>query len=319
MLQFIHTVNLQTKPGGENLHNPIPDKYYRFAFENSLDAILLTHPNGSIVRANNAACLMFDRDEDEICKLGRYGIVDINDPRLYEALKERDVKGEARAELNFIRKNGDIFPVYVTSKIFHDDNNELWSVMIIKDVSHEKHSQIVIDKLHEDTLYLANHDYLTDALNRRGFMDVFQVELTRSEREGISCGIALIDIDYFKEVNDQFGHIIGDSILQYMVKILKECLRPYDIIGRFGGDEFILCLPNLSDENARIIGERLRSRIEQESFNYESQSIHLTISIGLKIIKPEMIRNIDMNKFVSDVDYLMYQAKRHRNSVYVSD
>jgi len=310
---------LQTKPGGENLHNSIPDKYYRFAFENSLDAVLLTRPHGSIERANNAACLMFERSENEICKLGRYGIVDIDDPRVSDAIKERDEKGEARVELNFIRKNGEVFPAYVSSKLFHDDNDELWSVMIIKDISHEKHSQIVIDKLHEDTLYLANHDYLTDALNRRGFMDVFQVELTRSEREGTSCGIALIDIDYFKEVNDQYGHIIGDSILQHMVSILKECLRPYDIIGRFGGDEFILCLPNLNDENARIIGERLRSRIELEAFHFESQTIHLTISIGLKIIKPELIRNIDMNKFVSDVDHLMYQAKRYRNSVYVSD
>jgi len=319
MLQFIHTINLQKKPGGENLHNLIPDKYYRFAFENSLDAILLTHPNGLIIRANNAACLMFDRSEAEICNLGRCGIVDINDPRLYEAIKERDEKGEARAELNFIRKNGEVFPAYVTSKVFHDEINELWNVMIIKDISHERHSQIVIDKLHEDTLYLANHDYLTEALNRRGFMDIFQIELTRSERDGTSCGIALIDIDYFKEVNDQFGHIMGDSILQCMVKILKECLRPYDIIGRFGGDEFILCLPNLNDENARIIGERLRSRIEQETFQYESQSIHLTISIGLKIIKPEMIRNIDINTFVSNVDDYMYQAKRYRNSVYVSE
>jgi len=319
MIQFKYTNILQTKPGGENLHNLIPDKYYRFAFENSLDAILLTRPNGSVIRANNAACLMFDRTEDEICQLGRYGIVDINDPRLCDALKERDEKGEAKVELNFVRKNGEIFPVYVTSKLFNDDNNEVWSVTIIKDISNEKYSQIVIDKLHEDTLYLANHDYLTDALNRRGFMDVLQVELTRSERENTCCGIALIDIDYFKEVNDQYGHIIGDSILQDMVLILKECLRPYDSIGRFGGDEFIVCLPNLNKEYVQVIGERLRSRIEQESFNKESQSIHLTISIGIKIIKPEVIKNIDINQFVSDVDHLMYQAKRHRNLVYISD
>jgi len=310
---------LTPQPGGENLNDLIPDKYYRFAFENSLDAILLTRPNGSIVRANSAACLMFERTEEEICKLGRYGIVDINDIRLNDAIKERFDKGEVRVELNFVRRSGTIFPVYVTSKIFYDDNNELWSVMIIKDISHEKYSQIVIDKLHEDTLYLANHDYLTDALNRRGFMDIFQIELTRCEREGSNCGIALIDIDYFKEVNDQYGHIIGDSILKHMVTIIKECLRPYDTIGRFGGDEFILCLPNLNDENARIVGERLRNRIEIESFQFETNSIHLTISIGLKILKPETIRNIDINKFVSDVDDLMYQAKRHRNSVNVSD
>jgi diguanylate cyclase (GGDEF)-like protein/PAS domain S-box-containing protein len=319
MIQSNYIDILRTKPGGENLHNLIPDIYYRFAFENSLDAILLTRPSGSIVRANSAACLMFNRTEEEICQLGRYGIVDIDDPRLNDAIKERNEKGEVRVELNFVRKDGTIFPVYVTSKIFYDDKNEVWSVMIIKDISHEKHSQIIIDKLHENTLYLANHDYLTDALNRRGFMDVFQVELTRCERDNTSCGIALIDIDYFKEVNDRFGHIFGDTILQRMVNILKECLRPYDVIGRFGGDEFILCLPNLNEDTARLIGERLRSRIEQETFYYETQPVQITISIGLKVIRPETIRNIDINKFVSDVDQLMYQAKRHRNSVYVSE
>lgn len=301
------------------MHNSIPDKYFRIAFDNSLTAHLITRPDGTIACANQAACEMFGRSEEELFQIGRRGLVDINDPRLPRALKERDERGEVSVELNFIRKSGEIFPVHVLSKVFEDENGDRWTIMNINDLTIEKLNRSIIDKLHEDTIYLANHDYLTETLNRRGFMDYLLKELARSEREKNNCGIAILDIDHFKHINDAHGHIVGDNILIHVVKRLKESLRPYDIIGRYGGDEFILCLPHLDQASANIIGERLRKDIEQNPYIYENTSVNLTISIGIKLISSIDIKKIDANGLLSDVDNLLYKAKQHRNTCRISD
>lgn len=305
--------------GGKNLHDYIDDKYYRYAFENSLDAVLLTKPSGFVMRANKAACAMFGRTEEELSQLGRAGVVDINDPRLPHALKEREEKGEIRTELNFIRKSGEIFPGHILSSIFIDESNEAWSVIIIKDITLEKNNQKTIERLHDEMVYTANHDYLTGILNRRGFMLDLDKELKRCLREENKLGIALIDIDCFKKVNDIHGHIEGDLILKHIALKLKECLRPYDIIGRFGGDEFIFCLPNIDLQSAKIIGERLRTHIIENPYQRANDNILLTISVGIKVVTIKSEDIIDANQLVTDVDQLLYKAKRKRNSVYVSE
>ena len=304
--------------GGDTLHNFMSDKYYRYAFENSLSAVLITKPNGVIVSANKAACTMFGRSEEELQQIGRNGIVDLDDPRLLIALKEREEKGEVSVELNFLRKNGEKFPVHVLSKIFKDENDEEWTVIVFEDLSNEKLNNSIIEKLHEETIYLANHDYLTDTLNRRGFIEHLKIEFARNKRENHFCALAILDIDYFKEVNDQYGHIVGDKILIYIVGLLKECLRPYDTIGRYGGDEFILCLPNLDSHSAEIIGERLRKHIQENPYNYDGVWINLTISIGIKLVNGLDFHQNDINHFISEVDRIMYQAKQKRNTVCIS-
>lgn len=303
--------------GGETLHDFMSDKYYRYAFENSLSAILITKPNGTIVSANQAACTMFGRSEEELQQIGRNGIVDLEDPRLFLALKEREEKGEVSVELNFLRNNGEKFPVHVLSKIFKDEIGEAWTVIIFEDLSNEKKNNSIIEKLHEDTIYLANHDYLTDTLNRRGFIEHLTIEFARNKRENRICGLAIIDVDYFKDVNDCFGHVVGDQILIHIVERLKECLRPYDTIGRYGGDEFILCLPNLDLHSAEIIGERLRNHIQNSPYIYD-KSIHLSISIGMKLVNGSELEHSDINQLITDVDRLLYQAKQKRNTVCIA-
>jgi diguanylate cyclase (GGDEF)-like protein/PAS domain S-box-containing protein len=301
------------------LSDYIDDKYYKYAFENRLDAVLLTKTNGFIVRANKAACTMFGHTEKELCQLGREGVIDINDPRLPQALKEREEKGEIRTELNFIRKNGEIFPCYILSSIFIDETNDARAVIIIKDITLEKKNQKIIESLHEELVHSANHDYLTGILNRRGFMQSLEKELMRSSREENKLGIALIDIDCFKKANDIYGHIEGDLILKHIVLRLKECLRPYDIIGRFGGDEFIICLPNIDLDSARLIGERLRTHIIDNPYQRANNNIPLTISSGIKVATIKSEEKIDANQLVMSVDQLLYKAKHKRNYVYVSE
>jgi len=111
------------------------DDYYKFFFENSLDAILLTKPDGSIIRANPAACEMFNMTGKEICDAGRDGLVDIEDPKLEKALAERKRKGKVRTEFIFKRKDGTRFPCDLTSNLAYSSDGIVLTTIIIRDIS----------------------------------------------------------------------------------------------------------------------------------------------------------------------------------------
>ena len=287
---------------------------YRFLFENSFDAIMLTHPNGHVYRANPAACEMFQRTEEEICQLGRPCVADINDPRLEPALEERLKLGKVRTELNFKRKDGTIFPTECSSTIFKDEQGEVWSVIIVRDMSLIKSTEDSLRKAHEEAKSLAAHDYLTGTLNRREFMDRLERELNRSKREGTPLSLILLDIDHFKMINDTYGHVYGDEVLKRAVKCLVKSLRPYDIFGRFGGDEFIACLPNTTMENALIVAQRLRGQIENTNLSSSGDRVCVTISLGVACHDNDSTD--DSNGLIQRADKNLYMAKFDKNTVY---
>lgn len=111
---------------------------YTALFENSLDAVLLTSPDGTILAANPAACRMLGRSESEICTLGRNGVMNLNDLRLEAALKKRETEGKFYGELTMIRKNGDIFPVELSTVIFADKDGQQLTSMIMRDITERK-------------------------------------------------------------------------------------------------------------------------------------------------------------------------------------
>lgn len=117
------------------------EERYRLVLENSMDAILLTSPDGSILSANPAACAMFQRPEEEICKVGRSALVDENDPRLSAMIEERNRSGKAKGEMNMVRKDGTIFPVELSTSVFTDHSGKLLSSMIIRDITERKNSE----------------------------------------------------------------------------------------------------------------------------------------------------------------------------------
>lgn len=283
------------------------EEYYRFIFENSMDAILLTAPDGKIYRANPAACELFQMSEEELCKAGRMGIVDTKDQRLLPALKERAEKGKVRSELNFIKKNKEVFPVDVSSAIFMDDEGRAWTVLIIRDISAHK-------MLEEKEKSFAYIDYLTEIYNRRALIDNLQNEMARTARENTSLSLLMVDIDHFKDINDKLGHLCGDFVLQKFAKCLSENIRKYDTVGRYGGDEFIVCLPNTSHETAYEIAERIRKTIENCEIQCNKEKVKITASIGLATYNSNI--DEDLDSLISKVDNCMYFAKQKRNTVY---
>ena len=292
----------------------VKSEVYRYLFENSNDALLLTNPDGHVYRANPAACEMFQRSEEEICTLGRSGLVDLSDPRLTPALEERATKGRVRTELNFIRKDKSVFPTECASAIFQDENGETWTVIILRDMTSIKAVEDASRKAQEESNYFAMYDYLTGTLNRRAFINKLHEELARSRREADPFSILLLDIDYFKRINDTMSHACGDEVLKSMASLLGEKLRPYDILGRYGGDEFIILLPMTTKQIAQEIGERLRAHIECSRMECELVPISVTISVGLACY--DNAPDEDVDALIMRADKNLYLAKQKRNTVF---
>jgi PAS domain S-box-containing protein len=202
------------------------EERYRLVQENSMDAILFTAPDGTIFSANPAACKMFKRTEEEICSIGRNGLVDINDPRLPILLEERVRTGKARGELMMIRKDGTKFPVELSTSVFVDHNNEKRTSMIIRDITERIHAEEEIIKSKEQLELLYKH-----------INDVREEERTSISREihddlGQSLAGLKIDLIGMKENLDKTSKqkmtkaisLVSDTIKS--VQKLASQLRP---------------------------------------------------------------------------------------------
>jgi diguanylate cyclase (GGDEF)-like protein len=159
---------------------------------------------------------------------------------------------------------------------------------------------------------LSQVDALTGLINRRHFMETAAIELERIERFKSCSSILMLDIDFFKKVNDTYGHLAGDKVLQVIAEIMKSTLRPYDILSRYGGEEFILLASDTSEKNARNLAERIRSAVAKAPVIFEKTEISVTISVGVTIIEKASV----LSAAIDCADQALYEAKNNgRNQV----
>jgi len=296
------------------------EERYRLIFENSMDAIILTTPDGQFHNANPAACELFQRTEEEICAMGRLGILDTSHPMLNILLKERHIYSKSRHEITttMVRKDGTKFPAVVSSTIFKDRLGHDKAINIVHDITRLKQVENSLRESKEEAERLSAFDDLTGALNRRAFMKRLEEEINRAQRQKASTGLILMDIDFFKVVNDTYGHQVGDFVLQKFCVCITQSLRSYDFFGRYGGEEFVACLPNANLTETANVAERMRREVEQlEIIVNNSQNINVTASFGVAHLNYASQENMD--SFISRADDAMYKAKFKRNLVCISD
>jgi diguanylate cyclase len=153
---------------------------------------------------------------------------------------------------------------------------------------------------------LVREDQLTGSLNRRGLDELYERESARSERRGTQLCVALLDLDDFKKLNDTYGHIAGDNALKHLVKTIKDALRSMDVIARFGGEEFLIMLPETSVESAAATMTRLQRELTRHYFLHENEKLLITFSAGVALRLP----NEDQMSLIRRADRAMYQAKQ---------
>ncbi len=186
-------------------------------------------------------------------------------------------------------------------------------IVIIEDITERK-------KIEQELERLATTDPLTGAKNRRCFLQLLEQEVIRHKRYQNPLAILMLDIDHFKEINDTHGHDIGDRVLQTLVIEAHRTIRDSDTFARWGGEEFIILLPETNMHNASTMAERLRRQLSKTELNVtNATSIRFTVSIGLRVVSGTDA-DIGVREIINDADRAMYQSKLDgRNTVSLSE
>ena len=158
-------------------------------------------------------------------------------------------------------------------------------------------------------------DPLTNLLNRRGIEMNLNSKIQEMKRYGLNFGLLFIDIDRFKTINDTYGHVTGDAVLKMVSKTLSNSIRPFDILGRWGGEEFIAIIANVDDQMLSSIAERCRFLVENSGLPHEYGPAKVTVSIGATPSRPDD----DMRKLIKRADELMYSCKEFGRNCVTSD
>jgi two-component system cell cycle response regulator len=158
----------------------------------------------------------------------------------------------------------------------------------------------------------AKHDELTGIWNRSAVLEALEKELERSKRQSTTLGVVMVDIDHFKKINDDHGHVAGDRILRKIAISISQSLRLYDSVGRYGGDEFLAILPNCGLPQAFKLAERVREGVSANAYQLNGQPIVCTVSIGVAAVSKS--EQVELSSVLRSADQALYEAKdRGRN------
>ena len=193
------------------------------------------------------------------------------------------------------------------SPVLAKNTNLIARIILIREIT----DNVNLMKELESAAYL---DALTGLYNRKHFTKLAMVDIERALRTDQTIYAAMLDLDFFKKVNDTYGHAAGDSVLKVTAGIIRQTIRSYDLLGRYGGEEFVLMITNLDLEEAHKLMERIRENMEHCITNYEDKEIKITCSIGLA----EFTENDTLETSVKKADEALYVAKKSgRNRVQV--
>ncbi len=159
---------------------------------------------------------------------------------------------------------------------------------------------------HETIYRMTIIDGLTQINNKRYLMETLEREIPRARRHMRPLSVVMFDIDHFKGINDNYGHLAGDYVLKELATLVKSRLRPDDIVARYGGEEFCALLPETALQGAGAIAEDLRRRVQERGFVFESEQIPVTVSLGCSELTGEM----DVLMLIKAADEKLYEAKR---------
>lgn len=219
-------------------------------------------------------------------------------------------------DLQFICKNGLVIWVEVSANLMFEEGRFIGYIGTTRDITEKKGYERQLSKylkemeaINVKLEQMAVTDILTGVYNRRKFDDDINLIIKKRENDDIPFSLALFDIDHFKAINDLLGHKMGDRVLKRISDLVMENIRATDRVFRWGGDEFIIILPEANLEGASAVAEKIRYIIENEDFGIEKK---LTISLGVGEYLPQ--ENAD--QMIARIDKLMYQAKlQGRNRV----
>jgi diguanylate cyclase (GGDEF)-like protein/PAS domain S-box-containing protein len=291
------------------------EERFRSTFDAAAVGMALVDLEGRFIQVNAALCHLVGYTEAELTQKTFQDITHPDDLESDLALLNELLSGTRQSyqmEKRYVKKDGRVIWILLSGSAVRDSTGKvLYFVGQIQDINERK---VLLDRLERQ----AQQDYLTGLCNRRFFLEQAETELARAQRYDNELSLFMLDIDHFKAINDTYGHATGDVVLQTLSHILRETLRSVDIIGRWGGEEFVILLPETDAQEAAEIAERLRDAIDHAKVTMTTGlPLHFTASIGITTLKEKDI-NIDI--LLNYADEALYQAKNTgRNKVCIAD
>jgi diguanylate cyclase (GGDEF)-like protein/PAS domain S-box-containing protein len=288
----------------------ISETRYRRLFETAQDGILILDADtGQIQDVNPFLILMLGYAKEEflgknLWEIGAFKDIEVSKTIFLKLQK----KGYVRYEnLPLVTKKGQQMAVEFVSNVYAVDHSKVIQFNI-RDITERKKAEDALQESEKRYWELSIMDDLTQLYNSRHFYDQLKREIERSNRYGQPLALLLLDLDRFKAFNDAYGHIEGDYVLSRLGQVIKRCLREADSAYRYGGEEFTIILPMVTNADGAVTAERIRMEFEKENFSpVFGQDVHMTVSIGLAQYKHKE----DMKAFVHRVDQIMYRAKKN--------
>lgn len=273
-------------------------------FEVISQGILVMDKDGIVLEANSAALhVVKEYFGLEGSPVGSRLQDIFADPAISPMAKE---SGEQRREIELCLKTGD---VYLSLDFYPLGSHHDGAVMIINNITGQRLYELQL-------IEQADKDPLTGIMNRSGFEQAYSRMRAVLHDKKQPLSLFMMDLDHFKTINDTFGHAVGDKVLMHFVSLLRNSLREEDVIGRIGGDEFAVLLPNLRKADAAKIAERIRKNVDASRLTEEGSQIGYTVSIGIAGVEKS---DSYLSEVLTQADSALYQAKhqdRNRTVIY---
>ncbi len=301
----------------------IQKEKYRSLLENASIGMFILSNSNRLEYFNKKFQELLGYSELELRSINFYNLVDEKNFDVFKQIIDKVMRNETVKlpfETIFIKKDGEKIYVEIFLNLINYDEK----VMIqgfVNDITRRKLLELELIEVNEKLKELSIKDELTEVYNLRYFREMLKLKYLESKRYKIPLGLIIIDIDDFKKVNDTYGHMAGDFVLKNVAKIISNSVRNADIVSRYGGDEFIVILPNATDEDLTKIAKRILENIKSFEFWYELNKINISVSIGMSSFegKEELIKN--ENDLLKFADTALYTVKNQKgkNSIFLYD
>jgi diguanylate cyclase (GGDEF)-like protein/PAS domain S-box-containing protein len=289
-----------------NVHN-ITGQQLRLMLENAHDGFFIHDEQGCIIDVNQSACLRLGYQYNELISASVFDIeVGIDNEELLKKVWPSLKHGDSIYKQGRHKTKDDVsFPVEISITCIEDGNVKLFFALA-RDITETINLKTHLNKL-------AMTDELTGTLNRRAFMSVFELAVNDTVINKTHLSYLTIDLDRFKNINDNYGHSAGDEVIKHFACVAQNVIRKEDNLGRVGGEEFGIVLSNASADLALDIAERIRFTIENSVVKYENFDIKYTVSIG---VVTSTYNGLSRSQLIKNADAAMYQGKNSgRNCV----
>ena len=289
---------------GENERKRRSD-LFKTILETCPDGIIGNDKKGNIFLFNTGAEQITGYSREEV--IGKINVVDIYPPGFAREVKKAlfsPEQGEPGRLLGYesrvLARTGRVVPIRLSATLIYDHGEEVGTIGFFHDISGRK-------ALEEELRQLSITDSLTGLYNRRHFPSVLQKEMDRMERTRSICSILMIDIDRFKSFNDTYGHAEGDRLLRELAELIRKTFRSIDSAFRFGGEEFVILLPETGAEGAWACAERFRTLLGARGFSASPVGLPVRVTASIGIM--EHREGSDIDAMVRCADIAMYAAK----------